>query len=70
LVQWKYGRWYKSIYELPATDRPADVIIETDVDCDKWYDWYLADVARRSAKNGQSGRAVDLPQFNGGITTA
>jgi hypothetical protein len=42
--------WYKSIYEMHPSDKPEDKLIEDDEALDKWFDAYLKDVARKSAR--------------------
>lgn len=60
-------RWYKSIYEMMPSDKPADDIIEDDERLDRWFEAYLRDLARKSgAKSGDSrfdltGEAQPLP---------
>lgn len=47
--------WYKSLYEMPLSDKPADSIIEDDLALDRWYTQWQRDVARRSSRSGRGG---------------
>ena len=49
LFQW--GRWYRSIQEMSATDRPDDALLEDDERLDKWFDQYVRDTARKAGRN-------------------
>jgi hypothetical protein len=61
VVHW--GKWYKSIYEMPAVDRPEMDIIQDDNEVDLWFDSYMRDNARRAAVlRQQQNRYAPPPQ--------
>ena len=77
LLQWI--RFYKSLNELPATDRPDDDTINDDAECDRWFDDYQRRMAQQTAEmqrvmaqrglgpgmGGGGKGGFDVPQFGG-----
>lgn len=43
-----WGSWYRTVYELPMSDRPDDAIIEDDVAVDMWYRNFTRELARQA----------------------
>jgi len=67
LLQW--GRWYHSLNEMSAADRPVDSLLENDDELDRWFDNYIRTVQRKAGR--ASGRPLldpdaKIPQYEGG----
>jgi hypothetical protein len=67
LVQW--ARWYKSLYEMPSTDRPDDKLLGDDAALDRWYEQYARDMARKLARGNRGAGPSYAPQveYAGGL---
>lgn len=48
LLHW--GQIYKSVYEMPSTDRPDDAIIDNDAAFDRWHEHFVRERAVEAAK--------------------
>lgn len=53
LYQW--GKWYKSLYEMPMTDKPDDRVIEDDHALDTWFKLFQREQARKLGRNAGNG---------------
>jgi hypothetical protein len=51
---------------MPPTTKPSDDIIEDDFEVDRWFDTFLRDSARASARHGilNSSSKDNLPEFS------
>lgn len=53
----QYVRFYKSLNELPAQDRPAPEVVDDDAALDEWWEQYLRQLAAGQTPSMGGGHA-------------
>lgn len=65
LIMFQWLKFYQQVMEMPPTERPADDVLDDDIELDKWYESFLRQAAARaSLAKGQQGQ-VPAPAGTG-----
>lgn len=65
LLDW--ARVYRSIMDMPATDRPSSKIIDNDAALDRWLEGYQQDLQQQVAKHKRLRAPVDESTYMKGM---